>query len=196
MDFKADLLPEIVATLGALLVGLIGWGIRALTKNVLQPWRNKEDLSLVERLASQATERLVVEINQSIDHLSATSQDLIRAARRPESPGGTDMTDEEWAEYRDAIWDETRAGLGQGWIDRLKDVVLGDQTLPPGAADMQIDAFGKKQIDAIFAERVDRAVSMGLRPAPAAKPTSVTRHPIVAFEKPEMPDPQTPSAQA
>ncbi len=93
-------------SVGAGSIGLGFWGIRRL----------------IDLIGNKQAREIVGHINQQAEIVAGAAFDRFRvleaASRAPESKGGSRITQEEWTEIKDQLWEEFKNGFGTRWVDR------------------------------------------------------------------------------
>lgn len=121
MNFSEDVLPLLISTLATLLSGVATFALAALGR-WLKTKGDAEQDSALARMGFAALERLASEVDHAIDYGASATAGALARAQAPESPGGAQVTGEEWIAIRRALVQEVRDGLGQAWLSRLGDV--------------------------------------------------------------------------
>lgn len=162
--FLSTVLPLLLTGLLPVVVELL----RRLTlagARALDAVQAHQSASTAAKLASEVAERLLRQIDHAIDAAATKTTGALALARRPESPEGTDVSPEEWAEIRSELADYVIAGLGKSWTSRLVELFGGGEQAPASAAAANVVAkkMVEDAIDSRFAERTDLAIAAGVR---------------------------------
>ena len=158
--FTETILPAIISAAIPILLALIGWASRAAV-GALNEVAQSHSESAFASLAAQVGMRLTTTIDGVIDSAATETQGVLAKMQRPESPGGIDVTPEEWEQVRLRLLARVKAGFGKPWLERMSELILGNIKADP--TPLIMDA-----IESRVAQRTDIALANGLRLKPPA----------------------------
>lgn len=170
MSFLSSLvLPAVVVGLSAPLVmvlrrlGLVG-------VKTLASLRDDAEANTIAKTAAMVGQRLIATIDGVIDDAAVAVNGTFAKMQRPESPGGMEITADEWRQIRTELAEQALRGFGTEWTIRLLGMITG-QGEPQSRASVDIAQAHlmrhvERAVESRYAERVDMALANGSRTAP------------------------------
>lgn len=160
-------LPGVILGLGGPVVMLLN-RLGKAGVDALSAIRSDSEASSVAKIAAAVSSRLIQTIDGVIDDAATEATGVFAKMQRPESPGGMDVTAEEWRLIREELTRRALDGFGVPWTTRLLEVVTGsvmDASNPSLVATMAKPMIAQA-IESRYDERVDQAIASGIRTAP------------------------------